>query len=95
MGYGLDPQITIMITFSSSCLAIFDFVGCCTVAQSSCPDLMTDSECTPPPLKRKPRPSHFDDSWIMIFIVISRWVWSALVGGCGLPLIFVSESWKL
>ena len=34
-------------------------------------------------------------SWqLMIFIVISRWVWSALVGGCGLPLIFVSESWS-
>ena len=31
----------------------------------------------------------------MIFIVISRWVWSALIGGCGLPLIFVSESWSL
>ena len=28
----------------------------------------------------------------MIFIVISRWVRSALIGGCGLPLIFVSES---
>ena len=31
----------------------------------------------------------------MIFIVISRWVWSALIGGCGLPLIFISESWSL
>ena len=56
-----------MITFSSSCLAIFDFVGCCNVI-----------------------------SWqLMTFIVISRWVWSALVGGCGLPLIFVSESWSI
>ena len=65
-----------MITFSSSCLAIVDFVGCCT---SSCPDLMADSECTPPPLKtlkRKPWPSHFDDSCIMIFIVISRCLYS-------------------
>ena len=25
---------------------------------------------------------------LMIFIVISRWMWSALIGGCGLPLIF-------
>ena len=40
-----------MITFSYSCLAIFDFVGCCTVAGD--PDLMADSECTPPPPKRK------------------------------------------
>ena len=56
-----------MITFSSACLAIFDFFGCCTVI-----------------------------SWqLMIFIVISRWVWSSLIGGCGLPLIFVSESWSL
>ena len=57
MGCGLDPLIAIMITFSSSCLAIFDLVGCCTV--------------------------------------ISLWVWSSLIGGCGLPLIFVSESWSL
>ena len=53
-----------MVTFSFSCLAIFDFVCCIT---SSCPDLMADSEYTPPPLKRKPRPSHFDDSWIQLF----------------------------
>ena len=32
---------------------------------------------------------------LMVFIVISWWVWSALFGGCGLPLIFVSESWSL
>ena len=31
----------------------------------------------------------------MIFLVICRWVWSTLIGGCGLPLIFVSESWSL
>ena len=56
-----------MITFSSSCLAIFDLVGCCTVI-----------------------------SWqLMIFIVISLWVWSSLIGGCGFPLILVSESWSL
>ena len=53
-----------MITFSSSCLAIFDLVGCCNVI-----------------------------SWqLMIFIVISMWVWSSLIGGC---LIFISESWSL
>ena len=67
VGCGLDPLIAIMITFSSSCLAIFDLVGCCTVI-----------------------------SWqLMIFIVFSLWVWSSLIGGCGLPLIFVSESWSL
>ena len=67
MGCGLDPLIAIMITFSSSCLAIFDLVGCCTVI-----------------------------SWqLMIFIVISLWVWSSLIGGYGLSLIFVSESWSL
>ena len=35
-------------------------------------------------------------SWqLMTFIVISLWVWSALIGGCSLPLIFVSESWSI